>query len=153
MAAWGSIPGKESAVKESCRETSECLMWICPCYDFPLHLLHCLFYIILFSVACDFATYVLSASLQSLFLGCLYLYLHLSVFPLVVIVFIFFFSFFQWGGDSLFLFLTGLDPMKESLLFSYCFPNSNRHIHTITLTYISCFLPQIKTRCCCSGLL
>lgn len=138
MAAWGSIPGKESAVKESCRETSECLMWICPCYDFPLRLLHCLFYIILFSVACDFATYVLSASLQSLFLGCLYLYLHLPVFPLVVIVFIFFLFFFSVRGRLTFSFspwTLSYERISPFLLllpqFKQTYSYNHTHIHLL----------------------
>lgn len=140
MAVWGSIPARESTVRRFCRKLLGDWLKSVP-HDslLHLHLLHCLFYVILFSEAHDICSIslfaVFSLDIMSVFIPTCN---SLGIYPF------YFFYFFKWGGSSLFFFLIGLDPMTESLLFLYCFPNSNKHIHLFPLTDISCFLPPKK---------
>lgn len=93
-----------------------------------------------FSVACDLTTYILAISFQSSWI--LYLHLYLPIIPLVFIPFTSFL--FLSEKETMFLFLTGLDPMTESLLYPYFLLPQFKQTYSYNPTHVHLLLPPPK---------
>lgn len=141
VAVWGSIPKKN---QESHNPVGS--FWV---FNLNLSLMILYFVVFILSFMWSFLCglwlcHICSVSLFAVFFLdiCIFIYTYYNSWSICTL-----YSFLKWrgwGGGSLFLFLIGLDPVKESLLFPICFPNSNKHIQIFPLTYISHFLPPKK---------